>query len=228
MIQDSLKNRKHVVDYSTTIIPTREEINNILATAYPLVTSKQKGYPYQVHILGPNKARSKELWELCEGNKIDTDIGALGEAGSRYRSNPGLYHMYSSPWTLIYGPRVAPANAFYRQAFDNTNSLWELEDKDFVNTRNRESCAIEIGMLAKAITGATLDQGWDTSYNVCFPRQFKKWVNFPHLEFTPALIQTIGKGVKYKWEDMGPENSKLDIDAPFDDIFKYIDKEDYN
>ena len=79
MIQDSLKNRKHVVDYSTTIIPTREEINNILATAYPLVTSKQKGYPYQVHILGPNKSRSKELWELCEGNKIDTDINALEE-----------------------------------------------------------------------------------------------------------------------------------------------------
>ena len=41
-ITDSLKNRKHVVDYSTTEIPTRKDIEEILRTALPLVTSKQK------------------------------------------------------------------------------------------------------------------------------------------------------------------------------------------
>jgi len=44
-ITDSLKNRKHVVDYDTKIIPTKETIEQILKTAYPLVTSKQKAYP---------------------------------------------------------------------------------------------------------------------------------------------------------------------------------------
>lgn len=223
MIQDSLKNRKHVVNYSTSIIPTQEEINQILKTAYPLVTSKQKGYPYQVHILGPNKDRSKKLWNLCEGNKIDTDVSSLGKAGDVYRANKGLYHIYSAPWTLIYGPRVAPPNAFHKKAFDDSKSLWELESYRFVNFNNRESCAIEIGMLAKVITGVALEKGWDTSYNVCFPNQFKKWTEFPFLDFTPALIQTIGKGVMYKWQTLSPEESKLDTDAPFQDIFKLVD-----
>jgi hypothetical protein len=43
------------------------------------------------------------------------------------------------------------------------------------------------------------------------------------LDFTPALIQTIGKGVMYKWQTLSPEESKLDTDAPFQDIFKLVD-----
>ena len=79
-ITDSLKNRKHVVDYSTTEIPTRKDIEEILRTALPLVTSKQKGYPYQVYVLGPNAERSKKLYNLCEGNKIETDeVAGMGD-----------------------------------------------------------------------------------------------------------------------------------------------------
>jgi len=224
MIQESLKNRKHVVNYSTSIFPTEEEILQILQTAYPLVSSKQKGYPYEVHVLGPNKNRSNELWNLCEGNKINTDLKALGDPGDRYRPNPGLYHMYSAPWTLIYGPRIASPNAYYRKTFDASHSLWELDNYKFVNRNNRESCAIEIGMLAKVITGVALEKGWDTSYNICFPERLEKWINFPFLDFTPALIQTIGKGEKYKWETLTPEDSKLDTDAPFEDIFTFVDE----
>ena len=52
-ITDSLKNRKHVVDYSTTEIPTRKDIEEILRTTLPLSTSKQN-LSYQVYVLGPN------------------------------------------------------------------------------------------------------------------------------------------------------------------------------
>ena len=37
-ITDSLKNRKHVVDYDTNMIPTKKTIEEILKTAYPLDT----------------------------------------------------------------------------------------------------------------------------------------------------------------------------------------------
>ena len=225
MIEDSLKNRKHVVHYDTKIIPALEEVKEILKIGYSLVTSKQKGYPYQTFVLGPNPERSKKLWNLCEGNKINTDVEKLGtDKGSGYLPNDGLYHMYSAPYTLITTPRVAPPNAFHRQAFDSTDSFWELDNPEFVNFNNRESCAIEIGMLAKTITGAVLDRGWDTSYNICFPSNIESWKDWPFIEFYPALIQTIGKGKKYKWQTLNAEESKKDIDAPFETIFKFIDR----
>ena len=226
MIEDSLKNRKHVCDYDTEIIPKITEIKEILKIGYSLVTSKQKGYPYQTFVLGPNADRSKKLWNLCEGNKINTDITKLGKAGKAYRSNPGLYHIYSAPYTLITTPRIAPPNAFQREAFDSTNSYWELENPMFINRNNRESCAIEIGMLAKTITGAVLDRGWDTSYNICFPSNIEAWKDWPFIDFYPALIQTIGKGKKYQWEYK--KNGSIDIngdtDPPFETIFKFIDE----
>ena len=181
-ITDSLKNRKHVVDYSTTEIPTRKDIEEILRTALPLVTSKQKGYPYQVYVLGPNAERSKKLYNLCEGNKIETDeVAGMGDP-KKYMANPGLYHMRSAPWTLITTPMTRKANAFHKAKFEESDSLWELDNPGFVNNQNRESCAVEIGMLAKAITGATLDRGWDTSYNICFPHLKHKWRDFPFIE----------------------------------------------
>ena len=80
-------------------------------------------------------------------------------------------------------------------------------------------------MLAKAITGATLDRGWDTSYNICFPKQLTDWADFPFIEFVPTLIQTLGKGKKYKWQTLTAEQSIADTDAPFEDIFQFVDRE---
>lgn len=222
-ITDSLKNRKHVVDYDTNIIPRKETIEEILKTAYPLVTSKQKAYPYQTFVLGPNAERSRKLWNLCEGNKIDTDVKADMGDPKKHTENPGLYHMRSAPWTLITTPRLAPPNKFHKWKFEESDSLWELEDPKFIDKRNRESCAVEIGMLAKAITGATLDRGWDTSYNVCFPSNIEAWKDFPFIKFYPTLMQTIGKGVYFKWQTMKPETRKLDTDPAFEDIFKFVD-----
>jgi hypothetical protein len=223
MIEDSLRERKHVVHYDTEIVPTRQEIEEILRTAYPLVTSKQKAYPYKFHVLGPDEERSNKVWNLAEGNKIAVDLKALGEAGDRYIANAGLFHMASAPWTMIVTPRVAPPNKYYRRAFDDHNSYWQLEDPEFVNKNNRESMAIEVGMLAKAITGAALDRGWDTSYNICFLKDMQHWADFPYLKFRPTLIQTIGKGKKYLYETLQPLDQEQNQDPPFEEIFDFVD-----
>lgn len=224
MIEDSLKNRAHVVDYDQEIIPSREEIDEILRTGYSLVTSKQKAYPYKAYVLGPNKERSKKVWMLAEGDKIRIDEEALGDAGELYRPNEGLMHMISAPWTLIFTPRVAPPNAFHRKGFDGSNSYWQLEDPVFVGRENRESTAIEVGMLAKTITGAALDRGWDSSYNICFPKDRTAWKDIVELNYFPFLVQTIGKGVKYKWQCLTEEDWTMDLDPPFEDIFDFIDE----
>ena len=225
MIEDSLKNRKHVVHYDTEILPSRGEVEDILRTAYPLVTSKQKAYPYKFYVLGPSKERSSKVWNLAEGNKIAVDLEAIGDPGEQYLANEGLYHMLTAPWTLIATPRVAPPNKFYRRSFDDTKSHWQLEDAEFVNTKNRESMAIEIGMLAKTITGAAMDRGWDTSYNICFLKDLKYWADLPYIKYRPTLIMTIGKGEKYLYETLKEQDRKDNLDPAFEDIFEFVDDE---
>lgn len=227
MIEDSFKNRKHVVNYDQDIIPTREQVEGFLQRAYPLVTSKQKGYPYQAVIYGPNKTRSEQLWQLCEGEKVDIDLEINTDGNNpNYVANPGLFHVKTAPWTIIYQPRIAPPNPWHRAAFGVTNSKWQLDDPDFINRQNRESCAIEIGMLAKLITGAALEAGWDSSYNICFPTEEEAWDGWPGIKFVPTLIQTLGKGKDYKWNFIPgayPSTSAQlkDTDAPFEEIFKF-------
>jgi len=224
MIKDSLSRRAHVWKYREDKIPTEKEIIKILQTAYPLVSSKQKAYAYKAYILGPNKARSKKLYNMCEGNKIRTDEAEFGKSDEAYRSNPGLYHILSAPYTIIYTPRIAPPNPFHKRNFEREKSKWQLEDPIFVNTRNRTSNAIEIGMLAKTVTGVAMDRGWDSSYCVCLPKNMEDWKDFPYIDFYPDLIQTIGLAEKYKWQFYNEEQLKADTDAPFADIFNFVDR----
>ena len=138
-IQDSLKKRAHVVHYKTDDIPTRDDIERILRTGYPLATSKQNAFPYKVWILGPNAERSNKLYQMTEQNKIDFD----GDVGDKYHANPNLYHVKSAPWTLIITPRVAPPNAFAAEQCELTGTQWEMGDESFI-PRGRESWGLSL------------------------------------------------------------------------------------
>ena len=210
-IKNIYSKRKHVVIYDEEIIPTQIEIKELLETAYSLVTSNKKAFPYQINVLGPNKERSIELWKLCEQNNFNN------------LSNDGLLHIRTAPYTLIITPRMAPPNEYYKELFDIANEKWELDNAIFVNGNNRESGAIEIGMIAKVITGLLLEKGWDTSYNICFPKSMSKFAEYTFSKYNPTLMQTIGKAKKYKYEYRKPEELEKDTAPPFDDIFKFID-----
>ena len=226
-ITDSLKRRAHVVHYKKDIIPTRSQIEEILRIGYPLATSKQKAFPYKAHVLGPNEERSKILYDLCEGHKIKFD----GDVGEKYHANPNLFHVATAPWILIFAPRIAPGNQFAQEQCAKTGTRWEMGDESFL-PYGRESWAIEVGMIAKTITGAVLDAGWDTSYNICFPKDdtipnesISKWPKnyFSFIKHTPYLIQTIGKAKLYKWQNMSKDGLKKDTCPPFEDIFIFED-----
>lgn len=227
-ITQSLQRRAHVVHYSKTKIPKRSQIEHMLRTGYPLATSKQKAFPYKAYVLGPNEERSKILYDLCEGNKIRFD-GDVEQKGFKYKANPNLFHIKSAPWTLIFTPRLAPGNQFAQEQCAKTGTRWEMGEENFINNGYaRESWSIEVGMIAKTITGAVLDAGWDTSYCICFPKQIEKWkINtksyFNFVKYVPYLIQTIGKADLYKWQNMSKENLEKDTCPPFKDIFSFED-----
>ena len=84
-------------------------------------------------------------------------------------------------------------------------------------------------MVAKAITGAALDRGWDVSYNICFYNDRKKWpASLPFISgdwgFRPVLMMTLGKGKKYFYEILDNERAKLNYDPPFETIFEFVDR----
>jgi len=237
LVEDIFSKRKHVVHYDDKIIPTRAEIEEILKVGYSLATSKQKAYAYKFWILGPNKERSHMLWEVAEGRKIDVDYEAYGTTTNHevYSMNVGLFHIKSAPWTFIITPRTSSPNPHFRYWFDTTRSKWQLEDWEFVNTKNRESNAIDVGMVAKTITGAALEKGWDVSYNICFHNDKTKWPkSLPFISgnrgFRPILMMTLGKAKKYFYERLSEDGTiandpKYNTDPPFDTIFEFIDKE---
>lgn len=238
MIEDSLGKRKHVMHYDTEIIPTESEVEEILRIGYSLATSKQKAYAYKFWILGPDKKRSKMLYDMAEGRKIEVDYEAYGTTAEseEYSANSGLFHIKSAPWTFLVTPRTSSPNPHFKHAFEVTASKWQLEDWEFVNTKNRESNAIDVGMVAKAITGAALDRGWDVSYNICFHNDRKKWPkSLPFVSgdwgFRPVLMMTLGKGKTYFYERLTEDGSidndpKYNTDPPFETIFEFFDRKD--
>ena len=238
MIEDSLSRRAHVWKYCEDVIPTEAEIFEILQTAYPLVTSKQKAYAYKFWVLGPDKKRSEILYNIAEGRKIDVDYEAYGTTteSKNYVENCGLYHIRSAPYTFLILPRIAPPNPHFEYQYKSNGSKWQLDDWEFINTRNRETTGIDVGMVSKAITGAALDRGWDVSYNSCFYNDKSKWPIefFPFVSgdwgFRPILMMTLGKGKKYFYERLLKDGSlekdpKYNTDPPFETIFEFWDKD---
>lgn len=238
MIEDSLGKRKHVVHYNDKIIPTKSEVEEILRIGYSLSTSKQKAFAYKFWVFGPNAKRSEQLWNIAEGRKIDVDKEAYGTTteSKNYVANSGLFHIKSAPWTFIVTPRTSSPNPHYRWWYDTTGSKWQLDDWEFVNTRNRETTGIDVGMVATAIAGAAFDRGWDVSYNICFYNDRKKWPkSMPFISgntgFRPILMMTLGKGKRYFYERLSEDGSikndpKFNTDPPFEDIFNFFDEED--
>jgi hypothetical protein len=220
VIQDSLKSRRHVIEYSKDIVPTKNEVKEILEIGYSLSSSKQNSFPYKVSILGTDYARSEYLLALAEGNKIDTD-GELPE-GTTYWANPCLFHLGTAPYTLIISPRLAPPNAYHQMQIEKHGNHWEFDKKDRM-TDCGKAFSVEVGILATTITGAAIDRGWDCAYCVCFPSDINQYVKFPYVDYCPYLILTLGKATKYKADFYKKESIAMDIRPSFEEIFKFVD-----
>lgn len=221
MIEESLKSRRHVIEYSKDIIPTQVEVEEILQIGYSLASSKQNVFPYKVFILGPNDNRSTLLHKMCEGKKIYQD-DKVKTPDAEYCANPNLFHIFSAPYTLIVTPRLAPPNELYQKEIKKHGNYWEFDKVEALKSSGN-AFSVEVGILATTITGAAIDRGWDSSYCVCFPKKINEWHNFPYIKFAPYLIQTIGKGIKFKKDVFSKEKIDLDVRPNFKEIFNFVD-----
>jgi hypothetical protein len=237
ILQEVYSKRKHPSIYSEEIIPTKNEIHEIIKEAYPLVTSFRKAFGYKVHILGPNKERSNKIYKMCNDHKQRIDDEEYGKENAMQNDSIGLIHIRTAPWILIATPRVCQPNAFHSddnvssgQEETDGKSVWEFADYEHMNSWNRESGALEIAMFLKMIMGGVLQRGYDSGYCVCFPKS-RKWEEnwkpiVPDLKFWPTVIQTIGKATKYQYQHKTEKALKLDTAPDLNEIINFVDKED--
>jgi len=222
MIENTFKKRKHVFRYDTKNIPTQEQITDILSKSIPLSTSKQKAFAFKAFVLGPDLVRSNKVLTICERFKIKTDDHHL-KALATHNPNRGLFHVGSAPWTLIWTPRVSSGNAHYKELFSKHRSHWQMDEPRYVGHKNREQIAIEAGMMAKMIEGVCLDSGWDSSFCICYTTHLPTWKTIvPEIEYSPIVIQTIGKAKEYYWQQWRPDQSIKNTNPTIEDLYKFI------
>ena len=223
MIENTFKKRKHVLHYDTKNIPTKEQITDILSKGMPLATSKQKAFAFKAFVLGPDLIRSNKLLYLCEGENIEMNRKIGGRnLPSNPNPNPGLFHLATAPYTLIWTPRLVNPNTHYKKKFMKTKGAWEMNNSSsLLNCETQIS--IEIGMMSKMVMGVALDSGLDSSFCLCYSRKLSDWKPFiPQIEFSPTLIQTIGKANSYYWEILEPEESIDNTNPKVEDLFEII------
>ena len=116
MIENTFEKRKHVLHYDTKDIPTQEQITDILSKGMPLSSSKQKAFAFKAFVLGPDLIRSNKLFTACEAKNIEMNRKVVeGEFSSD--PNPGLFHLATAPYTLIWTPRLVNPNARYKKKY---------------------------------------------------------------------------------------------------------------
>ena len=222
MTENTFEKRKHVLHYDTKIIPTKEQITDILSKAIPLTTSKQKSFAFKAFVLGPDLVRSNKLLTACESKNIEMNRKTVeGEFSSD--PNPGLFHLATAPYTLIWTPRLVNPNTHYKKTLMKKKGAWQMDEIFWVDNGNRNQVSIEAAMMAKMIEGLCLDSGWDSSFCLCYSRKLSDWKPFiPQIEFSPIVIQTIGKAKKYYWQMLTPEQSINNTNPTIEDLFKFV------
>ena len=65
--------------------------------------------------------------------------------------------------------------------------------------------------------------GWDSSFCLCYTTHIPTWKSIvPDIEFSPIVIQTIGKAKEYYWQTLTPEQSINNTNPTMKDLYKFI------
>ena len=244
MIAEIYKKRAHVVNYSSEIIPTRKEIDDILLESLPLSTSKQKAFAFKAFVLKHDKEKNDTLYKWCDGFKVDQDIDYTAKKGieEKHVTNKGLLHVRSAPWIIIWTPFPRDPNAYYKKGFTDTNSWRQMDELYLIKDDCREQCAMEGSMMAQMVLGICLEKGWDSSFNICFPRfdseklikhnprwleggkkKQRRWTDIhKDITITPFLMQSIGKASRYMYQERTDKQRLMNTTPSIEDLFEFI------
>ena len=203
MIDDILKNRKHVLEF-TDEVPSKELIDSLLQRTWKVTPSKNNFMAYTIHVV-TDKDKRKAIYNMCISNEkqLNDDNTLLNE---------NLLCILTAPYVLIFVNRFEDKPNQRQQELIKQGVYYEAVDPDKFETLFSTN-SIEVGMFAKTLTGLCLENNLDISYTKCFSIDKRDWKEtVPYVNTAPLLIMSIGKGKTYrevKSNDLRPNFERI-------------------
>lgn len=203
MIDDILKNRKHVLEF-TDEVPSKELIDSLLQRTWKVTPSKNNFMAYTIHVV-TDKDKRKAIYNMCISNEkqLNDDNAPLNE---------NLLCILTAPYVLIFANRFEDKPNQRQQELIEQGVYYEAVDPDKFETLFSTN-SIEVGMFAKTLTGLCLENNLDVSYTKCFSQNYKNWIEtLPFVNRNPIMIMSIGKGKIYreiKEDDLRPDFERI-------------------
>ena len=218
-----LDKRRHVRQWQEEY-PEKSVIESVLWKAWKVSPSKQNFMPYTVTVLGPDKAKEKELvWGLSRKNKKHVNESHK-EGWEEPAINPDYDYIKTAPYVVIFSQRApCKPNQFIEYLLSIRYDHYEqMHDTEEELKAILKTSAIETGIFAANLTAFCIEAGIDTSYTLCFPSNVDKWKDIPVITHNPLLIMGLGYCKLSRRESMDPRMSALDMKPDSEEIIKWL------
>ena len=201
MIYDTLKNRRFVLKYDSTVDIPESLIDSLLRKTWEVTPSKNNFMAFTVHVIGqgPDNQKYKEAAYLaCLGNEAHGDnIDINNIIAERYSTYlPAYSNMLSCSYLLIFTMRLETQPTEMIQWQLSRGHKFEALDESTLDYLTPTS-AFEVGLFADAFGGMCLENSLDVSVIGCFPKDLSKLTELPFITRKPIMTMTVGKGLEY-------------------------------
>ena len=198
MIYDTLKKRKFVRRYDSTVVIPQSLIDALLRKAWEVTPSKNNFMPYTVHVIGQDQQKYKELVYLnCLGNEGRTDGIDKAALDARYAEYPPNYsNILNCSYLLVFTMRLETSPSWSQQSLINRGHKYEAVDESKLNSLYSVT-SFEVGLFADAFGGMCVEHDLDVSCIGCFKKDVETWTDIPFVTRKPIMLMTVGKGEYY-------------------------------
>ena len=171
-IEELLKKRRQIRQFSTTDLPSKTLIQDLIKKAYDITPSKQNFYPYQVFVIGPEDHKDREKFL----NIIQKHPGGSDNINA-----------WSAPYILLFCGRFIEEHPdpVIKERIKRGMFYEQMSPTMFGGYQPQ--IALEIGMFAMNLTSLCMENNVDVSYQLCLPDYDKTKSEWEKLSFMKTL-----------------------------------------
>jgi hypothetical protein len=221
MIENILKNRKHVREYDSNANIPKSLIDLLLQKTWAITPSKNNFMPYTVHVLGPEHQMYKEMVYLLAVSN-ENYMNSFNPIRDIDNVNPNYKNILSCSYLLIFTMRLETQPNLFQQQQIQKGIYYEATDFKKLNDMS-DTASLEVGLFANTFSGLCLENDIDTSYTLCFRRNLEYWKELPFVKRLPLLIITVGKAKTYRQDIAKKEGwAQNDLKPSYERIVNFV------